>query len=247
NGSSYRVLPLGGVRTLLGEGRADANPLVRAQSTATSDGARRAGRRTKKWDLATRTGKLSLEQTHIVAAGEGGPLFCRFLSEIVAIDPSAAPCGIDDVPVRAQYTWPEGGSVVFEVTDLVDKAELSSAQLLVPPAGAEFARIGVPARETATLLTREELGALRVRPGDPGLPPADEGLEVRNVSDTLRYAFVDGVPAALVAPSRDVTLAGLARGRYVIQWRTFLADAVDPPAFVDLPMRAVPGEASRDR
>jgi hypothetical protein len=247
NGSAYRVLPLGAVRTLLGEGRADANPLVRAQSSTVSDG-RRAARRTRKWELATRTGKLSLEQTRIVAAGEGGPLFCRFLSEIVAIDPSAAPCTADDVPLRAQFTWPDGGSIIFEVLDVVDKAELAPSQLMVPPAGAEFTRTGLPAPAMSALLTREELGALRLRPAD--LPPvtADEGFVLRNASDVLRYAFVDGLPAALVPPNHDVTLSGLARGRYVVQWRTFLADAVDPPAFIDLPMRAgtAPG-AVRDR
>jgi hypothetical protein len=247
NGSAYRVLPLGAVRTLLGEGRADANPLVRAQSSTVSDGPRRAARRTKRWELATRTGKLALDQARMLAAGEGGPLFCRFLAELIAIDPSAAPCAVDDVPLRAQYTWPEGGSIVFEVLDVVDKTELSAAQLMVPPAGAEFARTGLPARSSALLLTREELGALRLRPSET-LPAGDEGPTLRNASEILRYTYIDGVPAALVPPNRDVTLSGLTRGRYGVQWRTFFADAVDPPAFVDVPARpsAPPAEA-RDR
>ena len=245
NGSAYRVLPLGAVRTLLGEGRADANPLVRAQTSTVSDGPRRAARRTKRWELATRTGKLALDQTRILAAGEGGPLLCRFLSELVAIDPSAAPCAVDDVPLRAQYTWPDGGSIVFEVFDVIDKTELSAAQLLVPPAGAEFARTGLPARGSALLLSREELGALRLRPSEA--PAAgDEGLTLRNASEVLRYAYVDGVPAALVAPNRDVMLSGLTRGRYLVQWRTFFADAVDPPAFVDLPARPSAPVEARD-
>lgn len=247
SGSAYRVLPLGAVRTLLGEGRADANPLVRAQNSTVSDGPRRSARRTKRWELATRTGKLALDQTRILAAGEGGPLFCRFLSELVAIDPSAAPCAVDDVPLRAQFTWPEGGSIVFEVLDVVDKTELSAAQLLVPPSGAEFARAGLPVRSSALLLSREELGALRLRPSESAAA-AEEGLTLRNGSDVLRYVYVDAVPAALVGANRDVALSGLTRGRYLVQWRTFFGDAVDPPAFVDVPARlnAAPGE-SRDR
>jgi hypothetical protein len=183
-----------------------------------------------------------------VAAGEGGPLFCRFLAEVVAIDPSAAPCAIDDVPLRAQYTWPGGGTIVFEVLDVVDKTELPAPQLLVPPSGAEFARGGLPARSSAVLLSREELGALRIRPSESSAA-ADEGITLRNTSDVLRYAFIDAVPAALVGPNRDVALSGLTRGRYAVQWRTFFSDAVDPPAFVDVPARptAPPTEPSRDR
>jgi hypothetical protein len=238
NASGYRILLPGAVRTVLGEGRADANPLVRAQVASVSDGTRRAGRRTKKWELTTRTGKLTLEQARLVAAGEGAPLLCRFLSEIVAIDPSAAPCAIDDVPMRAQYNWPQGGSIVFEVTDVVEKAELPAAQLLVPPSGAEFVRTGLPARGTVVLLSREELGALRVRSADPPPPTLPEdGLFLQNTSDILRYAFVDGVPAAAVAPNRDILVPGLLRGRYQVQWRTLLADIVDAPVLVDVPGR----------
>jgi len=236
--SGYRILLPGAVRTVLNEGRADANPLVRPQVASMSEGPRRVGRRTNKWELTTRTGKLSLEQARLVAAGEGAPLLCRFLSEIVAIDPSAAPCAIDEVPVRAQYSWPQGGGVVFEVTDILDKAELPAAQLLVPPAGAEFARTGLPARGSVVLLSREELGALRVRSADPPPPTLPEdGLFLRNTSDILRYAFVDGVPAAAVAPNREVAVQGLVRGRYQVQWRTLLADIVDAPVLVDVPGR----------
>ena len=91
NGSRYRVLPPGAVRTVLGERRVDAIPLVRAQSSGRARGDAAAGFPTKKWELGTRTGKLALEQAKIVGAGEGGALFCRFLSEIVAIDPFRCP------------------------------------------------------------------------------------------------------------------------------------------------------------
>jgi len=60
NGSRYRVLPPGAVRTVLGERRVDAIPLVRAQTSGKSEGARHAGFATKKWELVTLTGKLVL-------------------------------------------------------------------------------------------------------------------------------------------------------------------------------------------
>jgi hypothetical protein len=249
NGSAYRVLPPGAVRTLLAEGRADATPLVRAESATVSDGGRRASRRTKKWELATRTGKLVLEQARMIAAGEGGPLFCRFLSEFIAVDPSVAPCAVDDVPVRAQYTWPGGGSIVFEASSVVERTELAATQLSVPPAGVDFARTGVPARGTVVLLTREELGALRARPEPAPIPSFDEGLFLQNRSDVLRYVFLDGIPAAIIAPNHDVSLMGLSRGRYLVQMRTFLGDAVDAPTWMDVPTRPAPApsESTRDR
>jgi hypothetical protein len=43
-------------------------------------------------------------------------------------------------------------------------------------------------------------------------------------------------------------VVGLPRGRYLVQWRTFLADVVDPAALVELPTRlSVPAETGRDR
>src|SRR5204863_6130740 len=124
-GAQYRVLPPGAVRTLLGERRVDAVPLVRPQTSPKGEGARRVGFATKKIDLSTRTGKLFLEQAKIAGAGEGGLLLCRFLTEIVAIDPVFAPCESEEVPLRAFYTWPEGGSIAFEVTSVAEKVDFS--------------------------------------------------------------------------------------------------------------------------
>jgi len=251
NESRYRTLPPGAVRTLLGERRVDAIPLVRARTSAKVDGPRRIGLATKRWDLDTRTGKVSLEQARIAGAGEGGALLCRFLSEIVAIDPSAAPCSPDDVPVRAQYAWPEGGGVVFEVTSVAERVEFAGVQLLVPPSGGEFTPESLPLNAGATsLLTKEELASFRLRPIDAPGPRAQtapaEGLALVNGTDTGRFAFVDGVPVAWVAANHDQLLSGLPRGRYTVQWRTFLGDTADAPFTVDLPARvAVSGELDR--
>jgi hypothetical protein len=253
-GSQYRVLPPGAVRTLLGERRVDAIPLVRAQSLSKAEGTHRLGLPTKKWDIVTRTGKLILEQARIASAGEGGTLFCRFLSEIIAIDPSAAPCAGDDVPLRAQFIWPQGGTVVFEVSALNDKSEFSSGQLLVPPSGADFTPASLPPGATGSFLTRDELAAFRLRPLDVGYAPGpgapDDGLLLHNGTDVLRYAFLESVPVAWVPPNRDQAVPGLLRGRYLIQWRTFLGETVDPPAIVDLPARVAVGfgaDGGRDR
>jgi hypothetical protein len=247
NSSKYRVLPPGAVRTLFGERRVDAVPLVRAQSSGKGDGARRLGYPTNKWDLSTRTGKLSLEQAKLTGAGEGGSLFCRFVSEIIAIDPSAAPCSADEVPLRAQFTWPSGGSVVFEVFAIKDKVEFSTGQMLVPPSGGEFTPTSLPPTPNSVFLTREELAAFRSRALEivglhaPGAP--QEGLVLHNATDSLRYAFVDTVPVAWILPNREQHVAGLLKGRYFVQWRTFLGDSVEPPVIVEVPARIAIGVA----
>jgi len=248
NGTQYRALPPGAVRTLFAERRIDAVPLVRAQSSGRNDGVRRAGFATHKWELTTRTGKLILEQAKIANAGDGALLFCRFLSEIIAIDPSAAPCSADEVPLRAQYEWPQGGSVAFEVHDVAERVEFSSGQLLVPPPGGTFAPASLPPDSGGLFLTTEELAAFRLRPTDlAGAPPPGaprEGLLLYNGSDFLRYAFLDAIPVGWVAPNRDQHVLGPLRGRYLLQWRTFLADTVDPAFVVDLPARVTIGLAT---
>jgi hypothetical protein len=241
NGSRYRVLPPGAVRTLLGERRVDAVPLVRPQISGKGEGLRRIGLSTRRWDLSTPTGKLSLEQAKIAAAGEGGVLLCRLLAEIIAIDPSAAPCNSDDVPLVAHFQWPDGGSVAFEVTRVAERVEFSAEQRLVPPSGGEFTPASLP-----PAVRQRVLDARRARCSPPTSSRCpwrscagrvDEGLVLYNGTDTIRYAFVDGVPLAWVAPNHDQRVSGLQRGRYIIQWRTFLGDAVDAPVIVELPAR----------
>jgi hypothetical protein len=245
-GSHYRVLPSGGLRSLFAESRADAVPLVRPQSSGKLEGPRRLGYLTRKWELSTRAGSMVLEQARIPGAGEGGVLLCRFLAEVLTIDPSAAPCGFDDVPLRAQFNWPEGGSVTFEVTRVADKVDLAAAELLVPPPLAQFLPGDLPLAPRVTL-DRDDLAAFRTRPSEatPGAAAGD-GLLLRNGTDLLRYVFIDGVPVAWAWPAQDTAVLGLVRGRYVLQWRSFLADTLDPPVAIEVPGRASLG-LERDR
>jgi hypothetical protein len=241
NGAGYRVLPAGAVRTLLGERRVDAIPLVRPLTQTKGDGARRLGHPTKKWEIATRSGKMVLELARIAGAGESGGLWCRFLSEIIALDPQAAPCTGDEVPLRAQFTWPRGGGVIFEAVGLTEKAELAPSQLLVPPSGTEFTPANPPPDAGGLFLTSDELAAFRTRPTELTAPPAPgaprDGLLVHNATDVARYLFLDAIPVAWVDPGRDQLLLGPPRGRYQLQWRTFLGESGEPPLTVDLPAR----------
>jgi hypothetical protein len=235
------------VRTLLGERRIDAVPLVRPMTSTRGEGPRRLGFATKKWEIATRTGKVALELARIAGAGESGALWCRFLFEIIALDPSAAPCTGDEVPLRAQFSWPRGGGVTFEATSVSEKSELSPSQLLVPPTGTEFTPGNPPPDAGALFLTSDELAAFRIRPAElapvaAGAPR--DGLLVHNATDVPRYVFLDAVPVAWVDPNRDQLVVGPPRGRYQVQWRTFLGEAGDAPLTVDLPARVSIGASA---
>jgi hypothetical protein len=66
-------------------------------------------------------------------------------------------------------------------------------------------------------------------------PPPESGLALVNASDELRVAWIDGAPAAWIAPGARLALPSVVRGRYTVQWRTFLGDAWEPPETIVVP------------
>jgi hypothetical protein len=68
-----------------------------------------------------------------------------------------------------------------------------------------------------------------------------------NSTDELRFAWVDGVAVAWVAPGARVALPMLLRGRYGVQWRTFLGDAFDASQIVAVPGTSEAGLADGGR
>lgn len=245
DGSRYRVLPPGTLRTLLGEGRADSTPLGTGRVGEAGAGTRRFGLRTQRTEHATRTGSVTLDVAKVPEAGEAGALLCRLLLELVAIDPAAATCVPGEVPLRAQYIWPGGGGVAFEVTALQHRPDMPASLLTMPPASASAATSGLP-EGLAILLTDEELSSLRSRGGD-ALPPSPErtnrGLYAFNDSDLPRQLLVDSIPVAWVAPWREVHLSSLADGRYAVAWRSMLGEVLEPATVIQLPARVKTGGA----
>jgi hypothetical protein len=174
-------------------------------------------------------------------------LFCRLLVELVAVDPASAACVRDELPVRAQLTWPNGSSVVFDANEPLKRQEIVANDVSCPPAQASFAPGAMPPQLASVFLTREEAAAFRLRAIDlpapaPGAPP--DGLLARNGADSLRYLLLDGIPLSWVPAGFEQTIVGPPRGRYVVQWRSFLGDAVSPPRVIELPARIVLGDGS---
>jgi hypothetical protein len=54
--------------------------------------------------------------------------------------------------------------------------------------------------------------------------------------------LLDGVPVVAVPAGAERYVIGTARGRYIVQWRTFLGDRIAPAQTIELPARLVYGD-----
>jgi hypothetical protein len=242
--SAYRVLAPGSLRALLGERRIDVAPLAPAEVSSPGEGARRLNVRTRRIDVTTRAASATMEVGAFRDAGEGGALVCRWLLDLMGAAPNAAACASDEVPLHAELRWTTRGQLVFDVTSIQRRLDLQAQDLAAPPSSTAFVQGAPPFVGADTIAARADLAALRSAPLDvppPGgkadaAPPSPEaGLVLGNSSDELRVAWIDAVPAAWVAPGARLPLPMLLRGRYTLQWRTFLGDSWDPPETVVVP------------
>ncbi|MDP8999613.1 MAG: hypothetical protein M3O46_05820 [Myxococcota bacterium] len=241
--STYRVAEPGALRALLGERRLDVAPLSAADVRPSGEGARRLNMHTRRVEVSTRAANATLELASLRDAADGGVLVCRMLLDLMSASPSTEVCGSDDVPLHAELRWTTQGALAFDVTSIVRRADLPAIDLAAPPASATFEAGSPPAAAGETLVTKADLAAFRNAPVDVAaasprdaqpLPP-ESGLVVINSSDELRIAWIDGVAVAWVAPGGREWLSSLVRGRYVLQWRTFLGDVWEAPRTISVP------------
>jgi hypothetical protein len=233
----YRVLAPGALRTALDEARVDVTPLSPGAKGATSSGFR-LGERTRVVSLESSVGKIQLELGTFPDAGLGGPLFCRSLVELVAIDPSTSECRDDEVPLFASIEYVSGDGVDVEVTSLTKRTDIVPGEAVCPPPGAEYQPFGLPEVSNGAFLTKEQMSAFRSKPDlkvDAKTGAPTDGLVLENGSDRLLYFVVDGVPVVAVPAMSTRTVLGPLRGKYEGQWRTFLGDLVDAPTEIDVP------------
>jgi hypothetical protein len=247
--SGYRVVAPGTLRPLLGERRMDVTPLSIAAPRAQGD-ARRLGYPVRKVELASSVATVRLELGRVPEAGDGGALLCRALVELGGVDPRSPACQKDEVPLAASYAWQEGGGISFEVSVVSKRADLPSSSFLVPPPSAVPVASGLPAVANGIFLSREHLAALRSAPitlpaaRDPAVP--GEGFVAANHSERTMILSLDGIPTVWVAPFGEQYVIGPLRGRYLVQWRSFLGEKVGAPQLVEVPARLVNGGAVVD-
>ncbi|MDI3289781.1 hypothetical protein [Polyangium sp. 15x6] len=243
--TDYRVVPPGALRTVLGERRVDVTPLSPGVVRSVGEG-KRLQLPTRKVEITSSLGSVRLELGKSAEIGEGGALLCRALVEVVGVDPRTPVCQGGEVPLAAAYTWQDGGGIDFEITTITRRTDIPTNDTLVPPPGSAYQPSGLPASPGGVFLTREEVTAFRSSalslppPTDPLAP--GEGFVAVNASDMLAYVLVDGVPVVAVPPNDQRYVIGTLRGKYVIQWRTFLGDRIGPASTLDLPARFTFGE-----
>lgn len=248
SGSEYRAAAPGALRSLFADRRLDVSPLVAAvESKPRTALPPRFGAPVERVEIASRVGTLTLESIRVPEAGVGAVLLCRTLLELAALDPRSGVCEREVVPIRAHLAWPTGPGIVFEVNEVKKRSDLPLAELLVPPANGAVRDAPLPAAPSGLLVSREEAATFRTRaveptPAAPTVRAPTDSLLLRNATELLRYATVDGVPVAFVAPGGEQAVTGLPRGRYNVQWRTFLGDAVEPPTLLEVPGRSAVGE-----
>ncbi len=248
---TYHVVEPGALRALLGERRLDVAPFTPASVVRAGDGAHRLNMHTRRVDVSTRGGRATLELATLHDSGEGGTLVCRLLLDLMNAPPSTPACATDEVPLHAELRWSTQGALVFDVTSLVPRADLQAQDLAAPPPSLQLATSRLPTPPSETGLSRSELAAFRTAPVDVPLggahdarpPPPEAGLAVVNGTEELRVVWIDGVPVAWVAPGERSVLPSLARGRYLVQWRTFLGDSWEPPELTAVPGTSGAGDA----
>ena len=251
NRTTYTVIAPGALRSVLSESRADVVPLVRSRVTAPTESSL-LGLDTERLELTTPNGKLELEQARSQnpppASGgwPSGVTLCHLLLELVGASPASVVCRPDLLPLRAVYSWPNGGHFAFEVSRFTRRSDFNPSALAMPPASAEFRQSELPPPPPMTLLSDNELAELRIRPVprteklDPSAPKS--GLLAVNHGEGLRYICLDGAPAARLPPGAEQLLLGLRAGKYQVSARDFFG-AEDPVTkSLELPARFALGD-----
>ncbi|MEO7109773.1 MAG: hypothetical protein ABI183_05005 [Polyangiaceae bacterium] len=228
--ASYRVIAPGALRALFGERRVDVAPLSVADIRGGEEGARRLGVRTRKYEAVTRAATATFEIARIADAGDSGTLLCRMLLDWMGAAPTTPLCGIDDVPLHAEFHWTTHGALMFDATSIVRRLDIAPADLVAPPSQANFVAGPLPPQGADILLTPAELALLHNGPAD-----ARGVLKLFNSTDELRFVALDGALVAWVAPGARVELPPITRGRYNVEWRTFFGDSADAPVITAVP------------
>jgi len=235
--ASYRVLAPGSLRALFGERREDVAPLSPAEVASLGDGPTRLGYKTRHAEVQSRAGKATFEIAKVPELGDGGALLVRALLDWMNAPPQVNVIGPDELPVHAELHWSTRGALFFEVTSIA-KRDLPAQQMTVPPSSAAFVTGPLPPVAGELRVDAKQLAAIHTGPSDLGPKAADVvsgALVLVNPADTPRFAWVDGAPVAWVAAGARLDLSPLPRGRYQVEWRTFLDDAGEPAKTMTVP------------
>jgi hypothetical protein len=97
----------------------------------------------------TRTGTVVIELADFGGLAGSGTLLCRSLVELVAAEPMTRTCESGRLPLRAEYRWPNGGRLEFEVKAITRRQDLLVGNMLVRPRERYSRSVSCPHRRTA--------------------------------------------------------------------------------------------------
>ena len=244
--ASYRVLAPGTLRSLFGERRVDVSPLSPAEVSEVGDGPVRLGYHTRRAEVQSRAGKGEIEIAKVPELGEGGALLVRAILDLMNAPPQVSVVGTDELPVHAELHWSTRGALFFEVTSITKRAEIPWQSIAVPPAGAGFTTGPLAPMAGELRVDEKQLAALHGGPMDLGPSAArvtSGPLVLVNAANTPRLAWIDGAPVAWIGDGARLELPSLPRGRYQVEWRSFLDDAGEPARSLTVPPIAQPVDA----
>lgn len=127
---SYRVVPVGGLLTLLVERRVDVMPRF-----AVPEGSEITPKSTskRKGELTTPVGQLHLEPRPAPGAGEpSGELVCRFMAELVRARVSDL-CLKAPLPSAGWFRFAQGSRVALSLEHYSSRSDLAEKRMLLPP------------------------------------------------------------------------------------------------------------------
>lgn len=212
NGAVHRVLAPGTLRSLFNERRLDVGPLTAAQLTASGEGARRLGYRTRKVEVWTRAAKATVEVARVQDAGEGGVLLCRFLLDWMSALPSTPLCSDGEIPLHAELHWTVRGILVFDAVSIVRRLDMPAASVQAPPPTSRFTADPLRVDPGVLFLSPQEMTALRGGGGEVSK------LLLINATDETRIAWLDGVPLGWLSPNARIEAQGLPKAKVNVEW-----------------------------
>lgn len=245
DGKRYRTVVNGALRSFFADRRLDRGPLFAAK-LGQGPSAPILGLATTRLGINTPIGEIQIDQAVVAAAGAGALLLCRFLVELVGVDPESAKCAPDQLALHANIMSAPGGKLQFIVNQMVRKQDFALAGLQVPPDNANFEANGVPIpaygsvpRSQLTVLRHHASAAAPIAKDAP-----KQGLVAANRNLGLRTLLLDGIPIAWLPPGSELSIPELRNGTYTIAWRDFFATAIEPAKTITLPARVVLGKVT---
>ncbi len=232
DGRSYRVAPRGSLRALFEERRVDVAPLLDGDARPSGSG-KRFDLTTERRNVQSPLGEVALESVVDPTLEASGTLVCRFLLELIRIDPGSDLCPSGELPVEATFKWLGGGELGFRVSSLKRVMSFAAAgvssDFAIPPAMPIFKPGELPPVDSPLLWSEQESRSLFGASGS-----RDAALTLDNPTELPLFVLVDRVPAVRVAARDTATWTSVPRSR-TVAIRDFLGERTPPPQVVAVP------------